>query len=344
MEAPVPAPQQDIDDSSSLEVLFSTNPRALPPTITDPAAYIPDPDEIVDFELTGENIQSILRRLQNIRRCVFDVPGSNPSCVYWSELPLVFSSTYVHFLSRQRSLRELRIANAFEVPLDVMLSLRTAAPTLRLNPVGVVQDSRDSEPTRHHLPSLRQLIWNRGAHGGLTYFEIQASDHTVRETSALSPMRRRLCFSSASKLSETCFLFSSALTAPSFLDAMIEVLASHSNPKLAKLTFVSRYGNPTLRGFPAVIKANAMSMFDAALAAHPANPCLKVRWNVNMERFNVVFDYAQHFYKFVRMVQQGMPSAQARGKLVVERVPLDAVSSSTNRSNTGEKSTEQYNS
>ncbi|KAJ6460271.1 hypothetical protein C8R45DRAFT_1221135 [Mycena sanguinolenta] len=335
--------------------------------ITDLTVYIPNPDEIVDFELTGEDIQSILRRLQNVRRCVSDVPESSPSCVYWPELPLVFSSTYMHFLSRQQSLRELRIANIFELPVDVILSLLTAAPTLRLNRVGVVQDLRDSELKLQHLPSLRQLILEPGcprvclcrlfAHrqyspltSGLTHLEIQASDHTVQENiniianaaqtllflpieterdvlSVLSVNGRPLITCQLpplpALLSLEYVLLLSALTAPWFLDAIIEVLAPHSNPKLTELTLVFRYSNPTLRGFPAVIKANAMSPLDGALAAHPANPRVKMRWNVNMERFNVVFDYAQHFHKFVRMVQQAMPSAQARGKLVVERVPLD---------------------
>jgi len=297
---------------------------------------------------------------------VFDVPESSPSCVYWPELPLVFSSTYMHFLSRQKSLRELRIANMFELPLDVILSLVTAAPTLRLNRVGVVQDLRESELTLHHLPSLRQLILEPGCPrvclcrlfarrqyspltSGLTYLEIQASDHTVQENisiianaaqtllslrieterdvlSVLSVNGRQLITAQLpplpALLSLEYVLPLSAITAPWFLDAIIEVLAPHSNPKLAELTLVFRYSNPTLRGFPAVIKANVMSLLDGALAAHPANPCLNVRWNVNMERFNVVFDYAQHFHKFVQMVQQAMPSAQSRGKLIVERVPL----------------------
>ncbi|KAJ6474952.1 hypothetical protein C8R45DRAFT_1010903 [Mycena sanguinolenta] len=310
--------------------------------ITDLTVYIPNPDEIVDFELTGEDIQSILRRLQNVRRCVFDVPESSPSCVYWPELPLVFSSTYMRFLSRQQFLRELRIANIFELPVDVILSLLTAAPTLRLNRVGVVQDLRDSELTLQHLPSLRQLILEPGCP--------RASDHIVQENisiianaaqtllflrieterdvlSVLSVNGRQLITCQLPPLPALLFLEYvlplTALTAPWFLDAIIEVLAPHSNPKLTELTLVFRYSNPTLRSFPAVIKANAMSLLDGALAAHPANPCLKVRWNVSMERFNVVFDYAQHFHKFVRMVQQAMPSAQARGKLVVERVPLD---------------------
>ncbi|KAJ6453334.1 hypothetical protein C8R45DRAFT_1083086 [Mycena sanguinolenta] len=291
--------------------------------ITDLTVYIPNPDEIMDFELTGEDIQSILRKLQNIRRCVFDVPESSPSCVYWPELPLVVSSTYMHFLSRQQSLRELRIANIFELPLDVILSLLTAAPTLRLNRVGVVPDLHDSELTLHHLPSLRQLILEPGCPrvclcrlfarrqyspptSGLTHLEIQASDHTVQENISIianaaqtllllriETERDVLSVLSLPSLpsfpSNTSFHF--ALTPPWFLEVIIEVLASHSNPKLAELTLVFRYSNPTLRGFPAVIKADARSMLDAALAAHPANPCLKVHWNVNVERFDVVFDY-----------------------------------------------------
>ncbi|KAF7342622.1 hypothetical protein MSAN_02019000 [Mycena sanguinolenta] len=335
--------------------------------IVDLTVYIPNPDEIVDLELTGADIQSILRRLQNVRRCVFDVPESSPSCVYWPELPHAFSSTYLHFLSRQQSLRELRIANVFELPLDVILSLLTAAPTLILNRVGVVQDLRDSELSLHHLPSLRRLILEPGCPrvclcglfarrqyspltSGLTYLEIQASDHTVQENisiianaaetlhslrieterdvlSVLSVNGRQLITcplpSLPALLSLEYVLPLSALTAPWFLDAILEVLAPESNPKLTDLTLVFRYSNPTMRGFPSAIKVNAMSMLDAALAAHPASPCLKVRWNVDMERFNVVFDYAQHFHKFVRMVQQAMPSAQVRGKLVVERVPLN---------------------
>ncbi|KAJ7222750.1 hypothetical protein B0H12DRAFT_1125272 [Mycena haematopus] len=334
--------------------------------ITDLTVYMPNPDEIVDFDLTGTDIQGILGRLNNVRRCVFDVPESSPSCIYWPELPPTFSSTYLHFISRQQSLRELRIANLFELPLDVILALLRAAPALVLNRVGVVQDLGDSELSLHHLPSLRRLSLEPGCPrfclcrlfarakyspltSGLTHLEIQASEHTVQENinlisnaaqtlhslcieterdvlSVLSVNGTRLITSPLPPLPALHFLEYilplSALPAPWFLEAILGILAPESNPRLAEITLVFRYSNPTLRGYPAVIKDNAMNMLDGALAAHPASPRLTVRWNVDMERFNVFFDYAQHFRTFVRMVQQAMPSALARGRLIIERGPL----------------------
>jgi hypothetical protein len=65
-----------------------------------------------------------------------------------------------------------------------------------------------------------------------------------------------------------------------------------------------------------------MSTLDAALADHPSSPYLKLRWQVDV-RPNTQFDHELQFDSFVHIIQEALPSAHERGRLVVTREPLN---------------------
>ncbi|KAJ7330976.1 hypothetical protein DFH08DRAFT_815060 [Mycena albidolilacea] len=272
--------------------------------VTDLTLYIPEEDYISDPDFTVTDIEAMLAMVVNVRRCVFG--GMDGSRRIWSDIPLRLSSAYSRFILSQWSLHELVITNIIELPPDMLLSLLRAAPTLTVRRVDVVDDLDVSQLPLQHVPGALRLRIGRGCLGLCRLF-------AYPQYASLTNGLTHLAINAANPLtqSNTHIIISNA---PRTLKSL--------RIQMARATFTFWYNRPSLHDFPPIIHRSLMSTLDAALAAHPSSPYLKLRWQVDV-RPNTQFNHGLRFDNFVYMIQEALPSAHERGRLLITREPLN---------------------
>ncbi|KAJ7735680.1 hypothetical protein B0H14DRAFT_2639127 [Mycena olivaceomarginata] len=308
--------------------------------VTDLTFYIPEEDYISDPDFTVTDIEAMLAMVVNVRRCVFS--GMDGSRRIWSDIPLRLSSAYSRFILSQRSLHELVITNIIELPPNMLLSLLRAAPTLTVRRVDVVDDLDVSQLPLQHVPGALRLRIGRGCLGlcrlfaypqyasltnGLTHLAINAANPLTQSNThiiisnasrTLKSLRIQMARATCTFLEYGISLF--AFGSPELINAILHPLASSS--RLAEITVTFWYNRPSLHDFPPIIHRSLMSTLDAALAAHPSSPYLKLRWQVDV-RPNTQFNHGLQFDNFVHMIQEALPSAHERGRFLITREPLN---------------------
>ncbi|KAJ7330984.1 hypothetical protein DFH08DRAFT_1084069 [Mycena albidolilacea] len=111
----------------------------------------------------------------------------------------------------------------------------------------------------------------------------------------------------------------SILNDPQFVAPFLAVLAPAASPRLSDITVILKYTNPSPQDLPPRIRDPAIGALDAALAAHPAHPALKLVWCLRpYVRGFSKRDITWFFDGFVQMVRRALPEAHAREQFIFE--------------------------
>ncbi|KAJ7870995.1 hypothetical protein B0H14DRAFT_2725201 [Mycena olivaceomarginata] len=327
--------------------------------ITDLNVYIsgrPGPQQVDDDNAPVTDIQWILDRLHNVRRCVFGGIDRD-TAVRWTSLPFVLASAYLGFISRQ-SLRKLTIENIRGLPPDALPALVRPASTLSFMQMHVIGGflpggPHDAAIASQVVPGVLCLdlgpecqslcrVLARPQYAAwtslLTHLTLQADDEIDQENRAL--IGNAALTLQSLRVAENrrgaqhvpwplpplpalralqYDLSLSILNDPQFVPPFLAILAPAARPRLSEITLILKYANPSLRGFPPCIRDPAIGALDAALAVHPARPALKLVWRVSLSvRGFTQRDITGFFHGFVRMVRGALPGAHAQGQLVFE--------------------------
>ncbi|KAJ7834360.1 hypothetical protein B0H14DRAFT_3142357 [Mycena olivaceomarginata] len=327
--------------------------------ITDLTVYIsgrPGPQQVDGDDDPVTDIQWILDRLDNVRRCVFGgIDGS--TAVRWTSLPFALASAYLGFISRQQSLRELTIRNIRGLPPDALPSLFRPASTLSFKQVHVIGGFTPGGPHDTAIasqvvpgvlcldlgPECQSLcrVLARPQYAAWTsllmHLTLQADGEIDQESRALignaaltlqsfrvvanqSAQHVPLPLPSLPALRALQYDLSlSILNDPQFVAPFLAVLAPAASPRLSEITLILKYTNPSPQDLPPRIRDPTIGALDAALAAHPAHPALKLVWCLRpYVRGFSKRDITWFFDGFVQMVRRALPEAHAREQLIFE--------------------------
>ncbi|KAJ7486584.1 hypothetical protein FB451DRAFT_1362907 [Mycena latifolia] len=286
----------------------------------------------------GQNLQRILRKLTNVRRCT--IAGDSQFCCWGN---LTAAPTIIGFI-RKQPLEELHVLLLNGVPLPVLAVLISSAPTLSfftVHPNRWIMLPPGGRPTGS---PMKQLLLSRRSNGicdMLSRPECARYLVNVRELglcphpeytneiiSSCAQTLEHLRFNCTQINTASIILPLPPLTALRSIEIMIAFTDFYELWLIRGISSLLASGPPTLEEItvtyspisrmvppPYVLRPETINELGKALIDFMSS--VRIRWRLDFESDEA----GQHLHvaAFARSMQRGLPETYERGKLVVER-------------------------